>query len=229
MVFIYTLIILFALLLIYQFYSYDIIEGIDQAEIDKINYNLTQLVKEVREVTDGTLVKQLKNDVDTSKNNIGMLNSEFQSYRDNKDIINEMILVSTELLNAKNDAIKSVEYDDSQNVPEISNPTLNFGKNNTNKFQNVADVMQQQQQQQQQQQNEVPFPTTSNPTLNFGKNNTNKFQNVAEVMQQQQQQQQQQEQEQVPFPTTSIPTQNQEDQTDSKTKNAMQSVKKLFR
>jgi len=222
MVFIYTLIILFALLLIYQFYSYDIIEGIDQAEIDKINSNLTQLVKEVREVTDGTLVKQLKSDVDTSKNNIGMLNSEFQSYRDNKDIINEMILVSTELLNAKNDAIKSVEYDDGKNIQQTMPITLNqtqkFGGINANKFQNVADTIKEQQQQ-----NQAPLPTNSMPTQIFERNNTNKFQNIADTIKEQQQ-------NQGSLPTTSIPKQNQQDQTALNSRdNAIKSVNRIFR
>lgn len=91
MAIIYILILLFTLLLFYQFYSCNVLEGIDKGEIDKINAKLSELVTTVRTITNDQSIKTIKSDLDTLKNDLSIVKPQIQEL---KPKVDEMYKVS---------------------------------------------------------------------------------------------------------------------------------------
>jgi hypothetical protein len=94
MAIIYILILLFTLLLFYQFYSCNVLEGIDQGEIDKINAKLSELVTTVRTITNDQSIKTIKSDLDTLKNDLSIVKPQIQEFQELKPKVDEMYKVS---------------------------------------------------------------------------------------------------------------------------------------
>lgn len=119
------LILLFLILLTYQFYLGDIMEGlINQVEIDKINEQLKILISSVNNITNGQFISTLRGDVDKLKNDMGYYNTH-------QPEISEMVLQSSEILDQKKEAEKSVTYDDTPNNETPDEITQNETKPET--------------------------------------------------------------------------------------------------